>query len=187
MPPASLARARRECRCAAHNRLARRSPTARFSGLSSGSAPCHVFDFAEAAPIPWISRSSPLLTSRTSSFHSACDSRTVLPSSPIVTPWSVISTSGQAAQAGQSMTFFGFHGTSLNSYQAFEEFRFYLPDRMSEGVEIDTRDRVLNSRFSPLDRASVLVPTAGPQHDPHHGEHDRHLDQHADDGRQRGA
>ena len=44
------------------------------------------------------SQNLPLLTSRTSSFHSACDSRTVFASSPIVTPWSVISTSGQAAQ-----------------------------------------------------------------------------------------
>src|SRR6516164_7410047 len=36
--------------------------------------------------------------SRTSSFHSSCDSRTVFASSPIVTPRSVISTSGHAVQ-----------------------------------------------------------------------------------------
>src|ERR1700758_1530971 len=46
------------------------------------------------------SRSSPLLTSLTSSFHSACDSRTVFVSSPIVTPLSVISTSGHSVQFG---------------------------------------------------------------------------------------
>jgi hypothetical protein len=45
--------------------------------------------------------SLPALMSRTSSFHSVCDSRTVFASSPIVTPWSVISTSGQATQSGQ--------------------------------------------------------------------------------------
>src|SRR5262249_33005933 len=44
---------------------------------------------------------------RTSSFHSACDSRTVFVSSPIVTPWSVISTSGHAVQAGHSVNFLG--------------------------------------------------------------------------------
>src|SRR6516165_10645276 len=53
------------------------------------------------------SRSSPLLISRTSSFHSACESRTVFLSSPIVTPWSVISTAGQAVQAGHSVNFIG--------------------------------------------------------------------------------
>src|SRR5262249_17707515 len=58
-------------------------------------------------PNPQTSPSSPLLTSRTSSFHSACDSRTVFASPPIVTPWSVISTSGHAVQAGHSVIFIG--------------------------------------------------------------------------------
>jgi hypothetical protein len=43
-----------------------------------------------------------LIISRTSWFHSACDKWTVFSRSPIVMPWSVISTSGQAVQAGHN-------------------------------------------------------------------------------------
>src|SRR6516162_5423647 len=54
-----------------------------------------------------ISCSSPCLTRRTSSFHSACDSLTVLASSPIVTPSSVITTSGHSVHCGHRVNFFG--------------------------------------------------------------------------------
>src|SRR5262249_39611303 len=51
-------------------------------------------------PHSWTSRSSPLLTNFTSSFHSACDSRTVFVPSPMVTPFLVISTCGHSVQLG---------------------------------------------------------------------------------------
>src|SRR5215467_3138597 len=57
--------------------------------------------------------SSPLLISRTSSFHSACESRTVFASSPIVTPWSVISTSGHSSQCSHSVSLTGSILTAL--------------------------------------------------------------------------
>ena len=58
------------------------------------------------------SRSLSSLTSLTSSFHSACDSLTMFSSSPIVTPWSVISTSGHSEQCSHSETLMGFISAS---------------------------------------------------------------------------
>ena len=60
------------------------------------------------------SRRSPLSMRRTSSFHSACDSRTTFASSPIVTAWSVISTSEQAVQAGHRVNLFGSMGSDTS-------------------------------------------------------------------------
>src|SRR6266481_1051447 len=50
------------------------------------------------------SRSSPRLIRPTSSFHSACVSRTMFSSSPIETPFWVISTEGHSMQRGHRVT-----------------------------------------------------------------------------------